>query len=324
MGSRGGRIAVRPWRETDREALTSLAKSTPKSDTGDAILGALSVPVELSAFNANPTLVAVNGETLIGIGTLWENEIHPARWRVNLFGSSGFWSHDAAAPLLAGLRDLRPDQRPLQTAISARHEEIAAFYENHGFSLLMRTCAGVLSPGDIPESVTSDFNAASKAIDGESIRIVPLAAFRNKPFSHSQLARLHADIYAQGHMWDPVRALTGGEPAELFLDSEELLLDATYVALQKKQLVGVTSLRRTDRPGLVELGWTGSVLTDPEQRRNLVHALLGTSLRHAASANWQVSFEVDAADTVMWEMTARLPLDREPDWLTFAETGSGN
>ena len=314
-------MVVRQWRETDREALKRLAKSSPNSDTGNAILAALRVPAELSAFNANPTLVAVDGDNLIGIGTLWENDIHPARWRVNLFGHSTFWSQDAAAALLAGLRNLRPDQRRLQTSASARDEEISAFFENHGFSQLMRTCSGVLPPGDIPEAVAQDFNAASETIAGEGIRIVPLAEFRNRPFSDIQLARLHADIYAQGHTWDPVRELMGGEPAELFLDSDELLLDATYVALQKKRLVGVTSLRSTGRTGLVELGWTGSVLDDPQQRNTLVRALLGVSLRHAASANWPVSFEVDEADTVLWEMTARLPLDREPDWLTFAEPG---
>ena len=209
----------------------------------------------------------------------------------------------------------------MQTAISARNVDIAAFFEQHGFSLLMRTRSGVLPPGVIPETVAQDFDDASKRTTEAGIKVVPLAAFRNRPFSYTQLARLHADIYTQGHTWDPVRDLTGGEPAELFLDSDELLLDATYVALERKRLVGVSSLRGTGDAGRVELGWTGSILTDPQQRKHLVHALLGTSLRHAARENWRVSFEVDEADAILWDMTARLPLGREPDWLTFAEAG---
>ena len=315
-------MVIRQWRETDRGALVRLAQSAPDSDTGDAILAALQVPAELSAFDAHPTLVAVDGGNLIGIGTLWENDIHPARWRVSMFGRPAFWSQDAAASLLAGLRKLKPDQRLLQTSTSGRNEDISAFYEKHGFSLLMRTCFGSLPPGNIPESVVKDFDDASKWITEAGIRVVPLAEFRNRPFSYIQLARLHADIYEQGHTWDPVRELAGGEPAELFLDSDELLLDATYVALKKKRLVGVSSLRGTDRTGTVELGWTGSVLDDPEQRKHLAHALLGASLRHATSENWRVSFEVDEADTILWDMTARLPLEREPDWLTFAEAGA--
>ncbi|MDQ2651805.1 MAG: hypothetical protein M3Z20_02070, partial [Chloroflexota bacterium] len=298
-------MIIREWREADRGALTRLAKSAPDRDTGDAILAALHVPAEISAFDAHPTLVAVEGGNLIGIGTLWENDIHPARWRVSVFGRPTFWSQGAATCLLAGLRDLRPDQRALQTSTSARNEDISDFFEHHGFSLLMRTCLGVLPPGAIPESVAQDFDDAGERITEAGIRVVSLAEFRSKPFSYSQLARLHADIYEQGHTWDPVRELTGGEPAELFLDSDELLQDATYVALERKRLVGVSSLRGAGRTGTVELGWTGSVLVDEQQRKQLAHALLGASLRHAASENWRVSFEVDAADTIMWDMTAR-------------------
>ncbi len=314
-------MVIRQWRETDRDALGELAKSATDSDSGDAILAALNVPTGLSAFDAHPTLVAVNSDDLIGIGTLWANDLHPARWRVSMFGPPSFWSQEIAGALLAGLRNLQPDQRPLQTSTSARHEYISAFFKNHGFSLLMRTCLGVLPPGAIPASIAKDFDDAREWVTEKGIRIIPLAEFRNRPFSYIQLARLHADIYEQGHTWDPVRELTGEEAAELFLDSDELLLDATYVALEKKRLVGVSSLRRTDRIEQVEIGWTGSVLDDLQQRKSLVHTLLGACLRHATLENWHVSFEVDEADTIMWDITARLPLDRGPDWLTFAEAG---
>src|SRR5215218_3554796 len=181
------RMVIRQWRETDRGPLAELAKSAPDSDTGDAILAALHVPTGISAFDAHPTLVAVDGGNLLGIGTLWENDLHPARWRVSLFGRPTFWSQGGATSLLAGLRDLRPDQRALQTSISARNEYNSAFFETHGFSLLMRTCLGVLPPGDIPESVAKDFHDASNWITEAGIRVVPLAAVRDRPVSYDQL-----------------------------------------------------------------------------------------------------------------------------------------
>lgn len=314
-------MGVRRWRKRDRSSLLRLAKTAPDSDTGSASLTALRAPDALAAFDAHPTLVAADGEDITGVGTLWENEMHPARWRVSLFGCATFWQQEIATSLLTALRDLRPDPRRLQTVTSARNEALAAFLERHGFSLIMRTRQGVLPPGEIPAPVAKDLDDAREWIAREGIQIVPLAAFRNRPFSHSQLARLHADIYAQGHAWDPVRDLTGGEPAELFLDAAEMLPDAAFVALERKQLVGVSSLRGGRRAGVVELGWTGSILADPEQRKPLVHALLGASLRYAASANWRVAFEVNEADTDVWEMATRLPHDRELAWLTFAETG---
>lgn len=314
-------MKIRPWRKTDRDALAELATSAVATDAGDAILATLHGPPGASAFDVHPTLVAVDGGNLVGIGMLWENDIHPARWRITLHGRPAFWSSGAATSLVTGLRDLQPDHRPLQTAVSARNEAGRAFFEHHGFSLLMRTCLGVLPPGHIPEPVAKDFDDASAWTSEAGIHVVPLAAFRNRPFSHIQLARLHADIYEQGHTWDPVRHLTGGEAAELFLGADEILPAATYVALERQCLVGVSSLRRTDHTGRVELGWTGAILDDPQQRAHLVHALLGACLHHATSENWRVAFEVDEADTILWDMAGRLPLDREPDLLTFAETG---
>ena len=317
-------MVVRRWRERDREALAELATLTPESDPAGALLASLSVPAEQSAFDANPTLVVEDGGDLVGIGTLWENDIHPARWRVSMFGRPSFWSQGGAASLLAKLKKRRPDNRPLQTSISERDGHALAFFQANGFALLMRTRSGVLHPGDTPGSVAQDIDTATGWMAQEGLQIVPLPAFHNRPFSDIQLARLHAEIYAREHLWDPVRDLTGREAAELFLDPDEFLHDATCVAMASTHLVGVTSLRRTDRPGVVELGWTGSLLDDPQQRRYLAHALLGASLHHAASANWRVSFEIDEADAAMWEMVTRLPLDLDTDWLTFAETDAGS
>lgn len=84
-------------------------------------------------------------------------------------------------------------------------------------------------------------------------------------------------------------------------------------------MIAVSSLRRTDISGPVDLGWTGAVVTDQQQCRDLVYTLVGACLRHAEMANLPVSFEGNEADTIVWELTARLPLEREPDWLTFAD-----
>lgn len=257
-------MVIRPWRETDRGPLAKMVKSAPDSDTGDALLAALHIPSEISAFDAHTTLVAADRDDLIGIGTLWENDIHPARWRVALHGCPTFWPQDVAASMLAGLRELRPDQRPMQTAASAHDESRSAFFQEHGFSLLMRTRSGVLPPGAIPESVAVDFANAGRWTAKEGVRVVSLAGSRLRQIPYVQFAHLHAAIYEQGHAWDPVRELTDREAAEMFLDTDEFMPEATYVALERKRLIGVSSLRRTDRPGLVELGWTGAVLDDPQ------------------------------------------------------------
>ena len=316
-------MVIRQWRTTDREALAELAKCDPESESSRALLAALGSPEWLSPFDPRDTLVAADGDVLIGIGTLWEHDLHPARWRVSMHGRPEFWSQESAEAMLSGLRDLRPDDRPLQTAASARDAQRCEFFQNHGFSMLMRTRSGILPPGAIPDSVAIDFDDARQRTEAERVRTVSVPAIRRMKDSYDQLARLHAAIYEQGHQWNPVRPLTDAEAAEMFLESDELVPEATYIALRRKQMIAVSSLRRIFGRDVVELGWTGAILGDQRQRRDLVYTLLGACLRHATSENWPVSFEVDEADSIMWEMTERLPLEREPDWLTFAEDGSG-
>lgn len=312
---------IRPWRETDRDALAALAMRAPDRDTRDALLAAVRLPTGMAAFDQDRTLVAEDQGALIGIGMLWEHDLHPARWRLSLHGDPPFWSQDVAASLVTGLRTLRPDQRPLQTATSARNERACAFFQEYGFSLLMRTRQATLPPGAIPKSVAEEFEAARQRIAQTGVRVVSLPEIYRTKDSYIRLARLHAALYAQGHTWDPVRDLTDDEAAEIFLESEDLVPEATFIAVEKRRMVAVSSLRRTDISGPVDLGWTGAVVPNQQQCRDLVHALAGACLNYAASEELSVTFEVDEADQIMWELLARLPVEREPDWLTFAETG---
>lgn len=312
---------IRPWRETDRDALVALAKRAPDPETRDALLAAVRRPAWLPAFDEHGTLVAEVDGALIGIGRLWENGLHPARWRLSLHGDPPFWAQDVAASLVGELRRMRSDPRPLQAATSARNERACASYQEYGLPLLMRTRLGVLPRGAIPESVALDFETARQRIAQTSVRVVPLPAIYRMKDSYIQLARLHAAIYAQGHAWDPVRDLTDEEAAEIFLESEDLVPEATFIGLEKRRMIAVSSLRRPDISGSVDLGWTGAVIADQQRRRDLVYTLVGACLTYAAVEELPVSFEVDEADQIMRELLARLPVEREPDWLTFAETG---
>jgi hypothetical protein len=69
----------------------------------------------------------------------------------------------------------------------------------------------------------------------------------------------------------------------------------------------------------VDLGWAGALPTIATEEGDLVFALVGRCLRHAAVADWHVLLEVDEADSRLWQLIDRLPVALEPDWLTFAE-----
>ena len=144
-------------------------------------------------------------------------------------------------------------------------------------------------------------------------------AFWRQDFSLLMRTRRHAAVYAQGHQWNPISTLTDAEARDLFLDPDEVMPDAMIVALQGEDLVAVSSLRRTADEAQVDLGWTGVLEDHAAQRDELIHALVGKCLQHTVGTNWQVLVEVDEADTTLWQLSERLPLQPEPDWLTFAE-----
>lgn len=299
-------MQIRAWQASDQLAVGDLLKLLRTPDDPIA--------------SYQRTLVALDDEQLCGIGSLWENPLHLARWRLTLQGLPVFWGHSAAA-VLERLRMLRPDSRPLQAAVSASDDVQGAFWREQGFSLLMRTRRGVLLPDAAPASVAREFDSATRRVIAAGYRLASLTELGGCEENWRQLARLHDAIYSEGHWWNPVRALPDDEARDLFLQPVELLPDSMVLALQGEQMVAVSSLRRTEDDTQVELGWTGVLVRHAAFRDDLTLVLLGNCLQIAARMNWRVVFEVDEADPTLWSLCARLPLQREPDWLTFAELG---
>lgn len=255
----------------------------------------------------------------MGVGTLWENSLHPARWRVTLHGYPNFWSDRLSSALLDQLRALRPDPRFLQTSLSVLDEAARSFLQQHGFAPLMRTRRGVLPPDAIAHPVAAELDGATARIEAAGYRVTSLEEMGSGRLPVSVLARLHADLYRQGHPWDPVRPLADDEAVELFLDPDELLADAMFLALAGEKPIAAASLRCGDTPARVDLGWTGALAPVAPLARDVVMALAGRCFHHAAIQGWSVVLEVDESDTCLWQLLDWLPVTFEPDWFTFVE-----
>lgn len=92
-----------------------------------------------------------------------------------------------------------------------------------------------------------------------------------------------------------------------------------YLALADERPVAVASLRRSEASAQVDLGWSGALPVTGVHEEDLAVALVGRCLRHAAAAGQRVLLEVDEGDAHLWRLLGRLPMEYEPDWLTFAE-----
>ncbi len=312
-------MLIRTWIEADQQSAADLVATVTERDSSASLQVAVHGPDQDQPLPFRRTLVAIDQDGILGLGTLWENWLHPARWRVTLHGRPAFWSQGPASALLAELRALKPDHRPLQAATSALEEAACVFFQQHGFTPLMRTRRGVLPAGAMPDPVATEFDLAMARIEAAGYRVVSHAELGSGRVLVSALAWLHAELYRQGHRWDPMRSLVDDEAVELFLNPDELLPEAMYLALVGEQPVAVASLRRGDAPAQMELGWVGALPAAATHGGNLVFALVGSCLRHAAVAAWHVLLEVDEADTRLWQLLDRLTVALEPDWLTFAE-----
>ncbi|MCC7022974.1 MAG: hypothetical protein IT338_09110 [Thermomicrobiales bacterium] len=308
-------MLIRPWAEPDQLSVASLVGREASTSPQLEVHG----PDQDRPRPFSRTLVAIDQGAILGVGTLWENALHPARWRVTLHGQRGFWTEGSAAALLAQLRALRPDHRLLQTAMSALDASGREFVQQHGFAPLMRTRRGVLGPAAVPRPLAAEVDAAETRVAAAGYRVAPLAGLEGVQIPGDTLAHLHAELYRLGHQWDPVRPLSDEEATALFLDRRELLPEAMYLALAEKRPVAVASLRRSETSPHVELAWAGALPATTAHEGDLVVALVGRCLRHASAATWPVLCEVDEADTHLWRLLDRLPVEYEPDWLTFAE-----
>jgi GNAT superfamily N-acetyltransferase len=118
-----------------------------------------------------------------------------------------------------------------------------------------------------------------------------------------------------------VAPLSEADAVELFLDPDDLIPAALFLALAEDTPVAVASLRRGRSPGEVDLGWVGAVEAHRARGTDLAAALVGRCLRYAADEGWTVRVEVDEADEHLWRLTGVLPVVWEPDWLAFATAG---
>ncbi len=102
----------------------------------------------------------------------------------------------------------------------------------------------------------------------------------------------------------------------LFL-GDDLIPEALFVATFERQPVALASLRRADRSQAFELGWVGVSHRHQERAPELTLALVGRCIAYARDRDTVIDIEVDEEDRHLWRLVSELPLNAEPDWLTF-------
>lgn len=268
------------------------------------------------------TLVAEADGDLIGVGTIWDYWLHPARWRLALHVHPNARRRGVGTALLEQLTSMIPsrDVRPLQAATSAGNTAGRQFLHRSGFDLLMRTRLGTVDPSIAIAAIRPEIDDATERATRTGYRIATLADESIATSWTDELADLHAEIYRLGHDWNPPASITNADARRLFMDEDELIPEAFYVGLIDDRPGAVASLRRGETLDKLDLGWVGVAARHQDYRDEFAVALVGRCLTYSAERHETLSVEVDETDGPLWDLINKLPVALEPDWLTFARS----
>jgi GNAT superfamily N-acetyltransferase len=273
------------------------------------------------------TLVLEANGDLVAVGTLWRHWLHPRYWRLSLHVHPGLRQRGLGTSLYRRLLRVLSAQPPalgrdLMTATHADDADGRRFLERRGFELLMRTRLALVDPQRLGTEIRKELARAAMNAEGAGYRFqaMPELAARD-PDIGLVLARLHAEVYRDGHAWDPPAAIGDQDATAVFLDDAELIPAALFAATIGGIPAAVGSLRRTKSSSELELGWVGTTRRHREHVSDLTLGLLGRCLDFAADWRSLVRIEIDEADGPLWAATKKLPIAADPDWLTFIRTG---
>jgi GNAT superfamily N-acetyltransferase len=249
--------------------------------------------------------VAVDKTGVCGYSSLFTNPNHPERDYIGVHILPVFRNHGLGTRLLEALKPRFRAGRKLQTITT--FPEAQRFLEHRGFLELMRTYEPMLqvSKANLPETVLPS---------GYSIET--LAAGR---FSRLEVARLHAQIYAEQHTWNPTATINDQEMLEDFMD-DDVAPEALHLIVFRDQPVAVSSLR--GQIPEMDLMWFGVLNSHAEHRALFTQALLIAGLEFART-NGVVRLRAELDSLIPEAMIALESLPFEPcePWITLIADG---
>ncbi len=304
-----------PWSDAHPHEIARLLDVVRPDDPLARVLADVHGPDRDGDGRFRRSLVAARADRIVGVGTVWEADLHPARWRLSIQVHPSARREGVGTALLNVLLALGTarDHRPFQAATRADNAAGMGLLRRQAFAPLMRTRIGRLDP------------AAMAADDGDRFDAMGyrVVAFPDRPVvvSAQSVADIHAEAYARSHAtWNPVRPLDAAERIDLFL-GDDLIPDALFLALAGDEVAGFGSLRAGAGPGDVDLGWVGVATGHEDRAKSIISAVVGRCLDRARRDGMVMSVEVDDADLAVSALLDTLPIGWEPDWLAFARPG---
>lgn len=251
-------LPVRPWMPADAAHIDHLLDELWGHDPIARSLFGVHGEQRSEAGGFSRTVVSEVNGAVVGVGTVREYWLHPTRWRVTLHVHDDAQRRGVGATLFERLLLLIPhgDERPIQAATRADDRSGLRFLDHREFHLVMRTRRGTIDSGAIDRAAWDEFARVSLLLETTGYSLGAAGRHGRDLADLDTIANLHAEIYQAAHQWNPSVALTLSDARMLFL-GDDLIPEALFVATFERQPFATASLRRTDRPPMVDLEWVG-------------------------------------------------------------------
>jgi GNAT superfamily N-acetyltransferase len=302
-------VALRPMQDADAVGVASVLDSLWGNDHIMRQVYDLHGVWPAETTVIRQTLVAVAEETIVGVGTVFENTIHPLRLTI-VVNIKPMWQRKGIGLALYNALIPFGDGRAWQAKALRRDAASMAFLLRCGFIPIMTTLTGVIDPAD---PVVNVWLATLSKDLPEEYAFTPSGVA-------DELALLFGAVYRQYHPWSPPAPFSSEQAHELFCGSDLLpwsIMRVTYGG----DLVGVGGLY-AERADEAYLCTVGVVNLPDDVTFSLTERLIHDLIKLAGVYGLRVRFEADAAYWPHYAILATAPAQERDDDFTILATPS--
>lgn len=258
------------------------------------------------------TLVAVQEDEIVGVGTVFENTIHPHRLLVIINVAANYQRQGIGTALYHALQRYG-DGRPWQAKGVLQDRAWMGFLAKHGFFPIMHTMEGRIDPR--ANEAQNWLYMLPATVPG--VEFVPWPQL-SLSVSPGEFAMKLARVYERYHVWSSPAPFSIERATELFMGSD-CITDSAIGVMVSGQLIGGSTLYTSEDPTATDLGNFGVIEHVGVNDTAVTAALIRKSIEWAAIHQVSIHFEVDVSylphrvvfETAPADLVAR-------DWLNLA------
>ncbi|SHF99044.1 hypothetical protein [Ornithinibacillus halophilus] len=293
-------IKINSYGSKDEEQLMQLLKLCSEDDVLLHIVNSARLKFAYSA---------IIDDKLVGILASWKSSFHPYCTYFRILGNPLYNSLNIEEQLLSKVKELKPEDFPLQTSAWETSNNLINIYTNNGFKEIRRTYLPTLEVSNLGEYNLNIRN---------NYQIKTLEEVLSDEMFMEELTLLVKRIYEQTHLVNPVADINLDKWQELILDDVVQNGSYIYVDENENNIMAYAFLHESDKSDSLDLGWVGAI---DKEHKQLIPQLVLNQIEYANKHNFHfIMGEFDTTDEYAMEVLNHFPFAPSPTWITFQKS----